>query len=60
MRSDEFVSTDAALRRDDGFTIVEVLIAMLLIATMALGVATLFALSIKATHAARNQTSTCT
>ena len=60
MRSDEFVSTDAALRRDDGFTIVEVLIAMLLIATMALGVATLFALSIKATHAARNQTSTAT
>ena len=60
MRSDEFVSTDAALRRDDGFTIVEVLIAMMLIATMALGVATLFALSIKATHAARNQTSTAT
>lgn len=60
MRSDEFVSTDVALRRDDGFTIIEVLIAMLLIATMALGVATLFALSIKATHAARNQTSTAT
>ena len=60
MRSDEFVSTDAAPRRDGGFTIIEVLIAMLLIATMALGVATLFALSIKATHAARNQTSTAT
>src|SRR5690349_7755046 len=61
MRSVEFASTDAATRRrDDGFTIVEVLIAMMVIATMALGVATLFGLAIKATHAARNQTSTAT
>lgn len=59
MRSDEFVSTETSPRTaEGGFTIIEVLIAMLLVATMALGVATLFALSIKATHAARNQTST--
>ena len=44
--------------RDDGFTIVEVLVALLIIAVMAAGVAELFAVSIKATHAARNQTST--
>jgi prepilin-type N-terminal cleavage/methylation domain-containing protein len=44
--------------RDDGFTIIEVLVALLIIAVMAVGVAQLFAVSIKATHAARNQTST--
>lgn len=45
-------------RADAGFTIVEVLVSMLIISVMALGVAELFAVSIKATHAARNQTST--
>jgi prepilin-type N-terminal cleavage/methylation domain-containing protein len=44
--------------RDGGFTIIEVLVALLIIAVMAIGVAELFAVSIKATHAARNQTST--
>jgi prepilin-type N-terminal cleavage/methylation domain-containing protein len=44
--------------RDSGFTIVEVLVALLIIAVMAAGTAQLFAVSIRATHAARNQTST--
>lgn len=44
--------------RDDGFTLVEVLVALTLISVMALGTAQLFAVSIRATHAARNQTST--
>ena len=44
--------------RDGGFTIVEVLVALLIIAVMALGTAQLFAVSIRATYAARNQTST--
>jgi prepilin-type N-terminal cleavage/methylation domain-containing protein len=51
MRSGVSASTD------DGFTIIEVLIAMLLISVMALGVAGLFGVAIQATHAARNQTS---
>lgn len=53
MRSDVCISTN-----DRGFTIVEVLIAMLLIAIVSLGVAGLFGMTIRATHAARNQTST--
>lgn len=53
----ESVSTSSR-RHDAGFTIVEVLIAMMLISLMALGVAELFGVAIKATHAARNQTST--
>jgi prepilin-type N-terminal cleavage/methylation domain-containing protein len=44
--------------RDAGFTIVEVLVALLIIAVAALGVAELFAVSIRSTHGARNQTST--
>ncbi len=44
--------------REDGFTIVEVLVALLVITVMALGTAQLFAVSIRATKAARNQTTT--
>lgn len=44
--------------RDAGFTIVEVLVALLIIAVAALGVAELFAVSIRSTYGARNQTST--
>ena len=43
-----------------GFTILEVLIAMLLLALMALGVAQLFGVAIQATSGARHQTSTTT
>jgi prepilin-type N-terminal cleavage/methylation domain-containing protein len=53
MRWDESTSTN-----DRGFTIVEVLIAMLLLAITSLGVAGLFGMTSRATHAARNQTST--
>ena len=45
-------------REDDGFTIIEVLIALLILAITALGVAQLFAVAIQATSGARNQTST--
>ena len=45
-------------RRDDGFTLVEVLVALLIVMVMALGTAHLFAVAIRATHAARNQTAT--
>src|SRR5687768_10598960 len=55
MRSDEFGSTDNA-----GFSFIEVMIAMMLIMIVALGVGGLFGISIRATHAARNQTSTST
>jgi prepilin-type N-terminal cleavage/methylation domain-containing protein len=48
----------SADRRDDGFTILEVLIAMLLLAIMALGVAQLFAVAIQTTTGARHQTTT--
>jgi len=44
--------------RQDGFTIVEVLVALLILTVMAVGTAELFAVSIRATQAARNQTST--
>lgn len=44
--------------RDAGFTIVEVLIAMLLLMIMSLGVAQLFGIAIRSTQAARYQTST--
>ncbi len=54
MRLDVSRSTD----RDAGFTVVEVLVSLLLIAVTAVGTAQLFAVSIRATHAARNQTST--
>jgi prepilin-type N-terminal cleavage/methylation domain-containing protein len=55
MHSDAFDSTD-----DRGFTLIEVMIAMMLITIMAMGIAALFGVSIKATHAARHQTSTTT
>lgn len=53
MRAAESNST-----RDAGFTIVEVLIAMVLLSIVALGVAQMFGLAIQATQAARFQTST--
>jgi len=55
MASAESVST-----KDAGFTIIEVLVALLLVAIMSAGVAELFTLSIRSTSAARNQTSTAT
>jgi prepilin-type N-terminal cleavage/methylation domain-containing protein len=53
MRAAESKST-----RDAGFTIVEVLIAMMLLTMTALGVAQMFGLAIRATQAGRYQTST--
>jgi prepilin-type N-terminal cleavage/methylation domain-containing protein len=44
--------------REKGFTLIEVLIALVVLSIMALGVAALFGVAIKAVHAARNQTST--
>jgi prepilin-type N-terminal cleavage/methylation domain-containing protein len=54
MHSAEFDST----KTEAGFTLVEVLIAMLIVAFLALGVAGLFGIGIRSVHAARNQTST--
>jgi prepilin-type N-terminal cleavage/methylation domain-containing protein len=54
MHSGAFVSTD----RERGFTLVEVLIALVILSIMALGVAGMFGVAIRAVHAARNQTST--
>ena len=54
MRLDASRSID----RDAGFTVIEVLVSLLLIAVTAAGTAQLFAVSMRATHAARNQTST--
>ena len=45
-------------RRDAGFTLVEVMIAMVVLAILALGVAQLFGVAIQATSSARHQTST--
>ena len=53
MISDEFDSTDT-----HGFTLVEVLIAMMVLAIVSLGVVGLFGTAVRATYAARNQTST--
>jgi len=55
MDSAVFASTD-----DRGFTLVEVLIAMVLVAIISLSLAGLFAKAVSATHAARYQTSTAT
>jgi type II secretory pathway pseudopilin PulG len=52
------VSAGSNSTRDGGFTIVEVLIAMLLLMIMSLGVAQLFGIAIRSTQAARYQTST--
>lgn len=51
-------SAGSGSTRDDGFTLIEVLIAMLLLAIMSLGVAQLFGIAIRSTQAARYQTST--
>ena len=56
MSSDAFASTN----RDDGFSFIEVMVALLLIMVVSLGVAGLFATTIRSTHSARNQTSTTT
>ena len=58
MHSDAFDSTSSLSRRDAGFSMVEVLVALLLLMVVATGVAGLFGVALKATHAARNQTST--
>jgi prepilin-type N-terminal cleavage/methylation domain-containing protein len=50
-----YASTD-----DQGFTLIEVLVAMTLIAVMSLSLAGMFATAIAATHGARYQTSTAT
>ena len=55
MNSDAFASTD-----EQGFSFIEVMVALLLIMIVALGVAGLFAATVKSTHSARNQTSTTT
>ena len=51
------LSTPPAHRRDTGFTLLEVLIAILLVASVAMGVAQLFAWTMIATENARHQTS---
>jgi len=53
MTSAECGSTDQG-----GFTLIEVLIAMMVLAIVSLGVVGLFGTAIRATYAARNQTST--
>ena len=55
MSSDAFASTD-----EQGFSFIEVMIALMLIMIVAMGVGGLFATTIKSTHSARNQTSTTT
>lgn len=56
---DGFASTDRARRtRDEGFTLVEVLVAIILVAVMSLGVAQMFVLAVRTNLAARHQTST--
>jgi prepilin-type N-terminal cleavage/methylation domain-containing protein len=54
MRWGAFDSTD----RERGFTLIEVLAALVVLSIMALGVAALFGVAIRAVHAARSQTST--
>jgi prepilin-type N-terminal cleavage/methylation domain-containing protein len=56
MRWDESASTSR--RRDEGFSLVEVLVAMVLTSIIALGVAQMFVLAVRANLAARHQTST--
>jgi prepilin-type N-terminal cleavage/methylation domain-containing protein len=56
MGLDGYGSTDT--RRDDGFTLVEVMVAIVLVAVMALGVAQMFVLAVRTNQAARHQTST--
>jgi len=56
MRWDE--SDTTSRQTDAGFSLIEVLVAILLMGVMALGVAQLFAVSIRAASGARHQTST--
>jgi prepilin-type N-terminal cleavage/methylation domain-containing protein len=51
------LSTPPASLRETGFTLLEVLIAMLLVASVAMGVAQLFALTMIATENSRHETS---
>jgi prepilin-type N-terminal cleavage/methylation domain-containing protein len=62
MLLDASASTDRTGRPapDAGFTLVEVLIALMLLSIMALGVANLFGIAIRATSMARHQTTTAT
>ena len=53
-------SNSTRVTREGGFTLVEVLIAMLVMMIMSRGVAQLFGVAIRATQAARYQTSTAT
>jgi prepilin-type N-terminal cleavage/methylation domain-containing protein len=55
MALDASASTDT---RDAGFTLVEVLVALVLVAIISLGVAQMFVISVRANSAARNQTTT--
>jgi prepilin-type N-terminal cleavage/methylation domain-containing protein len=55
MRLAESASTN---RRDAGFTLIEVMIAMVILAILALGVAQMFGVAIQAASGARHQTST--
>lgn len=55
MAWDEFDSTEP--RRDEGFTLVEVLVAIVIIAIIALGLAQMFVLAMRTNQAARHQTS---
>src|SRR5262245_31013148 len=56
MASGASVSTS----RDRGFTLIEVLIALVILSIMALGVAGMFGVAIRSVHAAKNQTTTAT
>lgn len=57
MRSDVFASTNPQ-RTDEGFSLAEVLVAILLLGTLALGIAQLFGVAIRTGTSARQQTST--
>ena len=58
MRSAEFDSTRSPNRYDDGFSLIEVLFAMVVLMIAALGLAQMFAVSIHRNAGARHQTST--
>ena len=58
MRSQSIRSAKSKSTDDGGFTLVEVVIAMMLLSIVALGVAQLFGIAIQRNMAARYQTST--